>query len=841
MSPLANRSFLASLFDDILRVVKVKVDKKLFVLAASVALIALLAFLIRLFPFFLYPPYIAAYDPWIQYYNTVFITTYGYGAWFGWYDRMRWYPYGQDISRSYLPGVPFTAATLYFLLKALGVNLDVYMVCYVLPAVMGAASCVAMFFLGREVLDEKAGLIASFLLSFTPGFIERTIAGFFDNECVGLFFFILTTFFFIRSLKRKSVFSAVMAGLSLGGFIASWGAAIYMLYVLPLAVILLILLKRYSSNLLIGYSITVTLGLFVATRVPEYDAGYLVSGSALPAIIGLLILVLYEVYPRVKPAIRSIPEKIAKYPQIHNLIKTRRNAALTLAAVTVSLLACVMLLLYSNPILSLALSYKLSSFLSISGRYLSVANPFYREEEVIIASVAEHASTAWGMFFYDLHVTVILFPVGMYFAFQRRRDEDLMLLILGVTTVYFAGSMIRLVLLFAPVACLMSGFALAMIYDPLSRVLLGEEKIAIKRRRAIVRKILGKESAFAVFAITGILLFFAFHHGVTATVFSGSPQMAPRDSYGNFYLDWEEAFAFMQNELPPNAIIVSWWDYGYWITVRGNKTTVVDNATFNTTQIALVGRALTSTNETESLEILRQFNATHVLVYFGHNDANLHGDEGKWIWMAKISFNVFYTPWEYEYYAPTPTGVKYLPSFFNMTLYKLLYYHDPNPENPSQNALEYRLYSYMQDNGYPLVIGYNEVGNPPGWYPNWQHGFSVLKHFKPVFISSNHLVKIFEIDYSILDANMSVESVSIDASGNGVARIVNNGKVAFNVTGIYLNGTACDFSGVTIQPGESVELSFKASGLTLNSGDKVPLKIVASIPDLEREMEVTVS
>jgi dolichyl-diphosphooligosaccharide--protein glycosyltransferase len=41
-------------------------------------------------------------------------------------------------------------------------------------------------------------------------------------------------------------------------------------------------------------------------------------------------------------------------------------------------------------------------------------------------------------------------------------------------------------------------------------------------------------------------------------------------------------------------VIISWWDYGYWFAVMGNRTTLVDNSTSNSTAIAQVGRLLMS-------------------------------------------------------------------------------------------------------------------------------------------------------------------------------------------------------------------------------------------------------
>jgi len=43
-----------------------------------------------------------------------------------------------------------------------------------------------------------------------------------------------------------------------------------------------------------------------------------------------------------------------------------------------------------------------------------------------------------------------------------------------------------------------------------------------------------------------------------------------------------------------NAKILSWWDYGYQITGFANRTTIVDNNTWNYTHIAEVGRTMSS-------------------------------------------------------------------------------------------------------------------------------------------------------------------------------------------------------------------------------------------------------
>jgi asparagine N-glycosylation enzyme membrane subunit Stt3 len=102
--------------------------------------------------------------------------------------------------------------------------------------------------------------------------------------------------------------------------------------------------------------------------------------------------------------------------------------------------------------------------------------------------------------------------------------------------------------------------------------------------------------------------------------------------------DWIDSLNWMRVNLKSTDVVASWWDYGYWITIIANKTTLADNGTHNSTQIGRIGRMFLS-NETEAVEILREFNASYVVVFTTFDsDGNDVGwaDEGKWRWMARI-------------------------------------------------------------------------------------------------------------------------------------------------------------------------------------------------------------
>jgi asparagine N-glycosylation enzyme membrane subunit Stt3 len=55
--------------------------------------------------------------------------------------------------------------------------------------------------------------------------------------------------------------------------------------------------------------------------------------------------------------------------------------------------------------------------------------------------------------------------------------------------------------------------------------------------------------------------------------------------------DFREAYYWLRQNTDDKARVMSWWDYGYQIAGMGNKTTLVDNNTWNNSHIALVSQA----------------------------------------------------------------------------------------------------------------------------------------------------------------------------------------------------------------------------------------------------------
>ncbi|MFX0133656.1 MAG: STT3 domain-containing protein, partial [Candidatus Hodarchaeota archaeon] len=639
-------------FKSVFHLPTVHVGKDNILLGVLLVCVILLAFFVRIFPILYSYPILKAFDPYIQYTITEYVVKNGYFALFTWVNQQSWYPLGYKMY-TFLPGTPFMAATLYHILHLFGVNISVWETCIIFPAVMGTATTFLIFFLGEILGNRKTGILAAFLLALSPAYLQRTVAGFFDNETVGIFFIIWVLYFFIRALKNDSIISAFVAGVGLGALMCSWGAYTYIIDLLPLTALLLVLMKRYSRRLLMNYTTTIGVGFFIGTRFPVNSIRLLYDVTALIPIGMVGFLLLCELYQRWKSS-RVITSLQANWRKIIGYILG-------------GLIVLLGVLWLSDTLDDFLTLLEDLPLIGLGGRNLAVLNPL--TSAFITQSVGEHLPSPWGVYYYNLHVLLIILPIGFFFLFKRLREEDLLIILFGITILYFSGSFIRLLLILAPAAALISSFGLTSLLKPFSQIF--RKKYVLVRRRKRYANLVNRQSSVGIFALVGFLLILYSIHGIYTTAYqlSGSAMM-PAGLH-----DWEETWSWMRASLPPGTVICSWWDYGYWITKAGNQTSNADNGTINATQIALIGRMFMASNELESIKILKMLGSHYVLVHWGYY-TGIGGDEGKWVWMLKIGYenpilNLITYPliiWDY-YNEDTglPNG-----TFFQSTIWKML-------------------------------------------------------------------------------------------------------------------------------------------------------------------------
>jgi len=374
-----------------------------------------------------------------------------------------------------------------------------------------------------------------------------------------------------------------------------------------------------------------------------------------------------------------------------------------------------------------------------TGRLYTLLDPTHAKEHIpIIASVAEHQPTTWASFFFDLHVLTMLFPVGIYYCFKavkegdKKGDAKMFVTLYGITSVYFAGVMVRLMLVLAPVACILGAIAIACILNTHMPYIRQTKRSSDKGKGSHELKELPIQRELAVvvvLATTFVLFFFVYHSiWVTSEAYSSpSIVLSARQQDGSrlIFDDFREAYYWLRMNTKPDAKVMSWWDYGYQITAIANRTVIVDNNTWNNTHIATVGKAL-SGNETVAYRIMSQFDVDYVLVIFGGLTGYGSDDINKFLWMVRIGGSVDPSIREEQYFSKSGEfriDQQAPPKILNCLMYKLCYY---------------RFGNMMTEQGQPM--GFDRVRQAEIGKKNFE-----LEHLEEAYTSEHWIVRIYKV------------------------------------------------------------------------------------------------
>jgi dolichyl-diphosphooligosaccharide--protein glycosyltransferase len=110
--------------------------------------------------------------------------------------------------------------------------------------------------------------------------------------------------------------------------------------------------------------------------------------------------------------------------------------------------------------------------------------------------------------------------------------------------------------------------------------------------------------------------------------------------------DWIDALNWISKNTSKNAVIASWWDYGYWITTMGNRTSLADNGTINQTRIQTIAKMFMDDTK-DGIKTAQDLKADYILIYIvaqrfaGVNGTSFYtlgngGDESKKQWFIRI-------------------------------------------------------------------------------------------------------------------------------------------------------------------------------------------------------------
>lgn len=631
------------------------------------------------------------FDPFFNYRATKFIVDNGIGEYISWHDQMSWYPMGRDVSATSQEMLHITAAILY---QIFGGGLSLYEFVIWLPVVFGSLTAIVVFALVRVIAGTTAGLFASLFYAVSVPIIVRGTVGWFKSEPLGLFYGILGLYLFLSALYSKnnkiSFAKLVGGGVFVAFGLASWGGIQYL--VIPLSIFFLVLPFFRSDSKFLLWSIPVFVAsLLLTTLAFERPGISFVTGFGGFSLIGTTAYFVVSIVLMKK----SGPKRL-------------RNGLLLLGGTIIGGIS-ILLINTVNPVLH-------ASF-----RYLNAVNPFLTTKDPLVDSVAEHATTTLAQSFFFYSILMVFAGLGIWLIFRNKeklqeysikfKTEMLVFsLIIGLVGIYVSSTFVRLELFGSISLIILASIGLSIIISEIFKNKKTEGKKPVKQTSLAV-KISFAAVIIALLIVPTVL--------PTNGSWIGSVKAPPTILNGGSMFniatnDWPDAMNWLKNNTPKDAVVASWWDYGYWITTLGERTSLADNATIFTSQIQKIARMLLSPPD-EAWTQLNQLEADYVLVYVTARslpaDEPLYllmggADESKKQWFMRIAGE----PLDKYLHMDGMSGTDY---FWDNTLLGKMIPFSPRVYVNFQNDLQYDSYQPGSTSIYQKEIKFPKDGNGP--------------------------------------------------------------------------------------------------------------------------------
>ena len=548
-----------------------KFDKFKLLDTAIVGALVIISILIRIVNVTAFPQSINEFDPWYLFYNAVLIAESG-GNWYAVPpDVHGWFPWGYFIETQSTIGLPWLIALVSMPFYSQLENNVVYTVAVLSDILLDGLGVVAAFLAIDAITESRiGGYIAAAAVAVSPSLTYKNLLGGLPKTSWGATLVLFSIYFLSIGIKKKKPLYGIPAGIMI--FLANiiWGGYTYIDLSLAIAAFLLVLLNKNDEITAKTLTVLAVTASFLTSLAPN-GIGFM-SGLAHGLSLLIIPLFLYaDLYLR-----KIIPKEIAE----------ARNMLIGGAIVFVISLA----------IIGLAALGKVP----IPSRYYAIINPFYQFSVPIDRTVAEYIPQPVTSMIQDFGISLFLAIIGMYFVIVRRAElPGLWLLVLGVASIYGTSEQPYLFNYTAYMVAALAGIGVAEIIN----------KLLIENKTYSTSSI--RIASVIILAIIGISLLadagLAIEVSYEPTAIYNSATSFLKTNYA-----WISALAWINHNTPKNAFILSWWDYGYWIEVVGNRTVIDENNTLNGTQIRLMAEMFLN-NESFAVNVLE--NDFHIYPY----------------------------------------------------------------------------------------------------------------------------------------------------------------------------------------------------------------------------------
>ncbi len=554
--------------------------------------------------------YLTANDPWIEYWLAKYLHDHGITAWTALTrenndTRIFWYPWGRDFTRTEYPLIP--------ILGSLG-N-DPLFTTIMLPVYAGVAIIVVTFILLLFEYGLVAASLASLLLAVLPAATSRTFAGFVEKVGFSMPLLVFAVLTYMFALKKKDRRVAIISGAVGGLIVSAWGGyAVYGLLLAGTTLLVPLSVPREEKDYLKLTAYSSASYLIVGVILDKIGYGHVVLSYLLIPFIALAytFIILLLIRGRIE-----VVSGVRKLLRVDSIGETRLYTYILLATIVVGVI--------------------IAPYIGIRGKYYATLLWPLKELGVIdigrigrtVAEMSSPLARPGG--FKSLladngYIVGVLIPFAslylLYLALRRKEIYTLPLALLALGSYYGVLGMAYLSQLSSVVGAIAVAVSTSLLF---AKVLEKETKTTRKRRRIRQEGTQLRELYMLGSALMALLIVISGAIGLSRTMSSLSNEVATIAGFHKNFITfgWLYFLQYLNDIIPKNNVIVAWWDYGYWISVGSNHPTLADGGTLNGTQIALLAKMFTGTEE-EANNILYKFGLRPGETYIVTHDIALY-------------------------------------------------------------------------------------------------------------------------------------------------------------------------------------------------------------------------
>jgi len=555
------------------------------------------------------------------------------------FDPYTFYPTGQSVFFA-----PFFDLLLGFIIWTIGLGnpslQTIETISAYFPAILGALITVPVYFIGKELFNRNIGLFSAALIAILPGqFLLRSLLGFTDHHVAEVLFSTIAVLFLILALKsaRKdkiafsqianghwrnikiSLLYSLLSGLSLGMYILSWVGGLLFIFIIFIYTII-----QYTTDHLRGNSTDYlciiglpSFSIALIMIVPFLHQGALEAMHLISLAIGALTFLLLSSVSRLMTA-KNI--KTVYYPVI--LLGLALVGLLTFYIVSPSLL--------------ISMLKKFDIFMP-KGKALTIKEV----QPLLFLHGVFSLKRAWCYFNTSFFIAIISFCLIIYSAFKKKNQERILFLVWSLVMLLATLGQNRFAYYFAVNVALLNGYFCWKVLEYILKISKQNDfkqplaKSKARRKRDFKRKDQGvfiiqySKLRYIIITIVIIVMFF----GIFYPSAKGAIRLARRHSSPN--KDWYDSLVWMRENTPdpfqnpdfyyelykrpargydyPKSAygVMSWWDYGHWITRIAHR---IPNANPHQAGADRAARFFISQDESLANKMLDKWGSRYVII-----------------------------------------------------------------------------------------------------------------------------------------------------------------------------------------------------------------------------------